>query len=191
MKNFSDYRKIKPIATSIAKDEMIFNPNTLEIIKNNIKNNIAPSQFYINGNVFESDMIVDGKNIMNKKNTTKNMETPDLSLPLTDILNVYNIDNYDELLLIIKDLIKNNSPKYTIYRLVNLYTRAFFNDNKNTHNALIKILKIIFPDFNIEDKIYIEFLNNWFKNHNEDDFELNLCGDFKKFLGNKYGTKTK
>jgi hypothetical protein len=108
------------------------------------------------------------------------MEIPDLSLPITDILNVYNIDTYDELIKELKNLIAKDKPESTIYRIVNMYTRLFFDNLKNNKASLIKIFKIIFENDKLNEQKTTEFLNKWFEENNKDKFNLNICYDFKK-----------
>jgi hypothetical protein len=124
------------------------------------------------------------------------MEIPDLSLPLTDILNIYDIDTYDELIDLIKNLLFNDTSEYTIYRLVNIYTRIYYDDLKKTNNSLIKIFKLIFnsdatnhsqiSNYKIDDNKLSSFINKWFRKNNKDNFNLNICEDVKNFLSNKY-----
>ena len=70
------------------------------------------------------------------------MEIPDLSLPLSDILNIYNVDTFEELFELIKNLLFNNESEYTIFRLVDTYTRIFYDDLKKTNKSLIKIFQL-------------------------------------------------
>jgi hypothetical protein len=112
------------------------------------------------------------------------METPDLSLPLTDILNIYEIDNYDELLNEIKKLISNNDSEDTIFRIVNIYTRIFFDNLRKNSSSLIKLFKIIFEDTKINEIKTKKFLNNWFEKNKNTNFYFNICKDYKNFLSN-------
>jgi len=120
------------------------------------------------------------------KTTSQFMEIPDLSLPLTDILNIYDIDTYEELISQIKKLIFDEKSKFTIYRLVNTYVRIFFDDLKKTSNSLIKILKIIFDNYKISDEKLLIFLKKWFQKNDKNNFNMNICEDVKYFLSNKY-----
>jgi hypothetical protein len=191
MKKFSDYRKIKATSLSINPNDTIIHPNTLKIYRNDNNFNVVASQFFIQDDTL--GVLEESKKTLNitKEEYVRNMAIPNLALPLTDLLNIYNIDNYDELIYVIKKKLNSNEPKYTIYRIVNLYVKLFFNDLKNINKTLIRILSIVFSDFKLDDKIYIEFLNNWFKKHNEEEFDLNICRDFKNFLSNEYGHTTK
>ena len=191
MKKFSDYRQIKASSLSINPNNTIIHPNTLKIYRNDNDVDVVASQFFIQDN--NLNVVEESKKTtpITKEEYIRNMVIPNLALPLTDLLNIYDIDNYDELIYVLKKKINSNEPKYTIYRIVNLYTRTFFDDLKNINKTLVRILTIVFPDFKLDDKIYLEFLNNWFKNHNQEEFDLNICRDFKNFLSNKYGHKNK
>lgn len=191
MKKFSDYKKIKAASLTINPNDTIIHPNTLKIYRNDNDFDVVASQFFIKNN--NLTVLEESKKTtpITKEEYIRNMVMPNLALPLTDLLNIYDIDNYDELIYVLKKKINSNESKYTIYRIVNLYVRVLFQDLKKVNKTLIRILSIVFPDFKLDDKIYIEFLNNWFKKHNEEEFDLNICRDFKNFLGNEYGHKSK
>ena len=90
----------------------------------------------------------------------------------------------------------NDTSEYTIYRLVNIYTRIYYDDLKKTNNSLIKIFKLIFnsdatnhsqiSNYKIDDNKLSSFINKWFRKNNKDNFNLNICEDVKNFLSNKY-----
>lgn len=197
MKKFSDNRKIKIFGDIIEKDTSTIHVNELVIMGPSDYNKYQTQFFINNSNIVESVTHADKKQLV-KSNRTKSqlMEIPDLSLPLTDILNMYDVDNYEELIELIKKLLFDNAPEYTIFRLVNIYTRINYNDLKKTNNSLIKIFKLIFNKEAInhvelskykinEDKLSV-FLNKWFRNNNENKFYLNICEDVKNFLSDKY-----
>jgi len=180
MNKFSEIRKIKVLGNPVNKDKSSLHPNTLTIIGNNEEYKIVPSQFYITNNKIFVETIYTNQNI--SRDISKNMETPDLSLPLTDILNIYGIDSYDELLQEIKKLINNNKPEETIFRIINIYVRVFFDNLKKNSSSLIKIFKIVFEDIIINETKTIQFLNDWFKNNKSINFNFNICKDYKNFL---------
>ena len=199
MKKFSDNKKIKIFGDIIEKKNSGLLFNSL-IISDELKSdNIYPTQFFINNN---KSSILDYEYTNNiklvKSNRTKSqlMETPDLSLPLTDVLNIYDVDTYDELIELIKKILFDNGSIYTIFRLVNTYTRIYYNDLKKINNSLIKIFKLIFnkeatnhieiSKYKInEDKLSV-FLNKWFQKNDENKFYLNICKDVENFLSDKY-----
>ena len=90
----------------------------------------------------------------------------------------------------------NNESEYTIFRLVNTYTRIYYDDLKKTNNSLIKIFKLIFnndatnhselSNYKINDDKLSSFLKKWFEENNKDNFNLNISEDVKNFLSNKY-----
>jgi len=185
MKRFSDKRIIKQISNNpLKKGASGIHPLTLEISKNNEKYNIVATQFYLGDNKsFEIHSSETNKNIIKSRNDKDNMLYPDLSLPMTDYLNIYNIDSYDELIISLKKMIDKDEPEATIFRIVNLYVRIEFNELKKINNSLIKIFKIIFNNKKVEDSEFIKnFLKKWFDKNDKDDFILNICNDFKNYL---------
>jgi hypothetical protein len=197
MKRFSDVRKIKIFGDIINRNENFLLPNSLlegTLIDDNIQ---YPTQFFIsNSNLKENENANNKQLIKSNRTYSQLMEIPDLSLPLTDILNIYDIDTYDELIDLIKKLLFNDTSEYTIYRLVNIYTRIYYDDLKKTNNSLIKIFKLIFnsdatnhsqiSNYKIDDNKLSSFINKWFRKNNKDNFYLNICEDVKNFLSNKY-----
>lgn len=178
MSKFSELRKIKPLGNPLNKNETSYHPITLQIVTNEKDYKFFPSQFFIDGNRLKKDYTSTDTKL--SRSTNKNMEIPDLSLPITDILNVYNIDTYDELIKELKNLIAKDKPESTIFRIVNMYTRLFFDNLKNNKASLIKIFKIIFENDKLNEQKTTEFLNKWFEENNKDKFNLNICYDFKK-----------
>ena len=85
---------------------------------------------------------------------------------------------YDELIRELKKMDNQN----TMFRLVNIYNRLFFDTLKKNNSSLIKIFKIIFPDEKINEEKTNSFLNKWFENNKKDTFNLNICKDYKNFL---------
>jgi hypothetical protein len=197
MKRFSDVRKIKIFGDIINRNDNFLLPNSLlegTLIDDNIQ---YPTQFFINNSNLKEHENANNKQLIKSNRTySQLMEIPDLSLPLTDILNIYDIDTYDELIDLIKKLLFNNTSEYTIFRLVNTYTRIYYDDLKKTNNSLIKMFKLIFnneatshseiSNYKINDDKLSSFINKWFRKNNKDNFNLNICEDIKNFLSNKY-----
>ena len=197
MKRFSDVRKIKIFGDIINRNENFLLPNSLlegTLIDDNIQ---YPTQFFISNSKLKENENANNKQLIKSNRTySQLMEIPDLSLPLTDILNIYDIDTYDELIDLIKKLLFNNTSEYTIFRLVNTYTRIYYDDLKKTNNSLIKMFKLIFnneatshseiSNYKINDDKLSSFINKWFRKNNKDNFNLNICEDVKNFLSNKY-----
>jgi hypothetical protein len=197
MKRFSDVRKIKIFGDIIEKEKTGFMPNTLLLNRNTENNNFYPTQFFLNDSKLSEIEFANSKQLVKSNRTISElMEIPDLSIPLTDVLNIYNIDTYDELIDLIKKLLFNNAPEYTIFRLVNTYTRIYYDDLKKINNSLIKMFKLIFnneatnhtelSNYKINDDNLSSFLKKWFEKNNKDSFYLNICEDVKNFLSNKY-----
>ena len=197
MKRFSDVRKIKIFGDIINRNDNFLLPNSLlegTLIDDNIQ---YPTQFFINNSNLKENENANNKQLIKSNRTySQLMEIPDLSLPLTDILNIYDIDTYDELIDLIKKLLFNNTSEYTIFRLVNTYTRIYYDDLKKTNNSLIKMFKLIFnneatshseiSNYKINDDKLSSFINKWFRKNNKDNFNLNICEDIKNFLSNRY-----
>ena len=197
MKRFSDVRKIKIFGDIINRNDNFLLPNSLlkgTLYDDNIQ---YPTQFFINNSNLKENENANNKQLIKSNRTySQLMEIPDLSLPLTDILNIYDIDTYDELIDLIKKLLFNNTSEYTIFRLVNTYTRIYYDDLKKTNNSLIKMFKLIFnneatshseiSNYKINDDKLSSFINKWFRKNNKDNFNLNICEDVKNFLSNKY-----
>lgn len=197
MKRFSDDRKIKISGDVIKSNKSLLLPNSLR--QSNRTDDIIkyPTQFFIKNLNLKETMDINNKQLIKSNRTYSQLiEIPDLSLPLTDILNIYDIDTYDELIDLIKKLLFNDTSEYTIYRLVNIYTIIYYNDLKKTNNSLIKIFKLIFnsdatnhskiSNYKIDDNKLSSFINKWFRKNNKDNFNLNICEDVKNFLSNKY-----
>ena len=200
MKRFSDVRKIKIFGDIIKSNKSLLLPNSLR--QSNITDDIIkyPTQFFIKNLNLKETMDINNKQLIKSNRTYSQLiEIPDLSLPLTDILNIYDIDTYDELIDLIKKLLFNNTSEYTIFRLVNTYTRIYYDDLKKTNNSLIKIFKLIFnseatnhsqiSNYKIDDNKLSSFINKWFRKNNKDNFNLNICEDVKNFLSNKYESR--
>lgn len=196
MKRFSDVRKIKIFSDVLKKGETYIAINTLEKIKITCDDNIYQTQFFIDNNKLSANAKDDKQLIKSNRSYSKLMEIPDLSLPLSDILNIYNIDTFDELFELIKDLLFNNESEYTIFRLVDTYTRIFYDDLKKTNKSLIKIFKLIFNNdatnhidlslYIIDDKKLSTFIKKWLEKIDKDNFYFNISNDVKNFLSNKY-----
>ena len=180
MKRFSDSRKIKSLSNPIGKKKISIHPISLSLIINEKEENIVPSQFFIAENKTIQFLQKNDKKKTISRNLSQNMETPDLSLPLTDILNIYDIDNYDELIQKIKEMIENDSSSNTIDRIINIYTRVFFDELKKNNNTLIKIFKLMYVK--MDDNKAKTFFKKWFDSNKIDDFNLNISKDFKNFL---------
>ena len=183
MKRFSDKRIIKQISNNpLKKGKDGLHPITLETIK--ADENMIATQFFITKNKFSNYTKENDKNLVKSRNDIDNMQYPDLSLPLTDYINIYDIDTDEELFLKLKNMVNKNALEDTIFRIVNLYVRIKFKELKKINNLLIKIFKIIFKNKKLENDEFInEFIKKWFENNNEDDFKLNICNDFKNYLG--------
>ena len=188
MTSFTDKRILRQISNEpLKKGQFRMHPVTLEMIENkdSFERDLVLTQFFIE-KTEGLDFVYDTTNLKTKnyRTDTENLLIPNLSLPLSDILLIYGISNYDELI----KWLQGKHTDETIYRVVNTFTRIEFKELKKTNNRLIKILKMIFQ-IDTEEETIINFLNKWFKKKDEDDFNFNICQDFKKkFLG-KYNNE--
>jgi len=188
MTSFTDKRILRQISNEpLKKGQFKMHPITLEIIKNrdSLGRDLVLTQFSIDEkSPINFKYTSNESNTKNYRTDTENLLIPNLSLPLSDILLIYGISNYDELI----KWLQGKHTDETIYRVVNTFTRIEFKELKKTNNRLIKILKMIFQ-IDTEEETIINFLNKWFKKKDEDDFNFNICQDFKKkFLG-KYNNE--
>ena len=190
MTSFTDKRILRQISNEpLKKGQIRMHPITLEAMEN--KDPLGRDTLFTQFSINKDDPLIFNYDTSNDVNTkkyrtdTENLLIPTLSLPLSDILLIYDISNYDEL---IKWLQGKHSDE-TIYRVVNTFTRIEFKELKKTNNRLIKILKIIFDFDNIKEDSINNFLNKWFKEKDEDDFNLNICEDFKKKFLSKYNNE--
>ena len=185
MKRFSDKRQIKQISSNpLKQNETQIHPLTLEILKNNENKNIVLTQFWLSNEDNDSNLLKvtfqNNKHLVKSRSDKDNMEIPNLSLPLDNVLHIYGINNYDELITKIEE---NKSNTKTIYRLINIFTRIEFDELKKFNNSLIKIFKLVFENKKLDDEFIKKFLKKWFQGKSKDDFFLNICIDFENFLG--------
>ena len=182
MKRFSDKRQIKQISSNpLRQNETQIHPLTLELLKNNENKNVVLTQFWLEN---DSDLLKvtfqNNKHLVKSRSDKDNMEIPNLSLPLDNVLKIYGINNYNELILKIEE---DKSNIKTIYRLINIFTRIEFDELKKINNSLIKIFKLVFENKKLDDEFIKKFLKKWFQEKSKDDFFLNICNDFENFLG--------
>lgn len=179
MKSFSDKRQLKQVIKNPLKhNERELHPITLQLLKNNENKKVVLTQFWLNNknDDFEITTLQNNKNLIKSRSDSENMEIPNLSLPLDNILSMYEIDNFNDLI----DKIEFIKEPKTINRLINIFTRLEFDELKKINNSLIKIFKIVHK--NVDDEFIKKFLKKWFLNKSKDDFFLNICEDFEKYI---------
>jgi hypothetical protein len=184
MSNFSDKRKLIIFDDSGNNNNINFDPFLFTF-----KLSDGPdynTQFYIEDNILNKYINKSKlKNVEIKiQDYNKHIHNPDFSLPDDNILFFYNINNYDDLIIKISELAKEENNNYTIFRIVSLYISIQYEILKKDNNTLIKILKIIFKR-NINDNKIGLFINEWFSTHDIDSFDLDICKDFDKFFSNQ------
>lgn len=178
-------RKIKNIGFDIKKNEQFLNPNTLEIVKNN-GDVYYPTKYYI-----QEDNIM---NVIKKKNsetisnelTNKYMLYPYTIISYDQLLNIYNINTYDDLVMIVENYINDNKSFISINRIINIWIRNNFDDLKNKYNILIKLYISLFEKYYSNKKIsedrIKDIIKEWFKKNKSSNFDLNLGKEIIKNL---------
>ena len=95
MKRFSDVRKIKIFGDIVEKEKTGFMPNTLLLNRNTENTSFYPTQFFLNDSKLSEIEFANNRQLVKSKRTVSElMEIPDLSIPLTDILNIYNTNHF-------------------------------------------------------------------------------------------------
>lgn len=186
-------RIIKNISNYIKPHESNLHPNTLHIIVNNDKElNMCASKLHLEDNKFENTSFkCTNTNIGELVNL---LSIPSVIVNYDYILDVYNIESINDLLLFIKTSINTNNSFNFINRCVNAWIRINYNDLITSYKILLKINYIIFNFFFkyliISKKIFYKdlkkFIPYWFENNNNNDFNLNLAIEIKKYLDKKY-----
>ena len=179
-------KNLKNIGNKIKKDEFYIHPNTLNIIKNNEKNDICPTKYYIyNNNKLNTTTKINCKQ-KNNNEISKFMLYPSTIINYNEILNIYDIVSFDDLFNNIKNLIQDNKTFETINRILNCWIKNNFDDLKKKNNILINIYLYIFnkyyPKINIKELYLTNEINKWFNSQKKYDFNINLGDEIIKNL---------
>jgi hypothetical protein len=188
--SLKDNRKIKKYIIKLKKDEIKFNPLTLDynMNENEDGDDIYITRYFFDKNKeFRYDTL---EKINDNYDEKKFMLTPSLLIPTSELLKIYNVTDIKE--FIISNLDNNNFSH--INRILNCWIRENFNDLKKNNNILIdiyyKLFSIFFKNIDIEKKVFIKefkhFLDRWFMKKTINTFNINLGNDFEKYLSNKY-----
>lgn len=168
------------------KSEMYLDPLILQIQKKKSKDYITQFSFDKNMNLINYS---DKPN----KNYDDFMRMPSLLIPYTEILKLYNIDNLNDMI----DYINLNLETKlfdSINRILNCWIRLNFNylkkNNKILLNIYYKIFNHYYPNIITDEKIFnkkcSDYINDWFKNKNENSFFSNLGNNLKNYLTTIY-----
>lgn len=169
-KNSKDYSifKLKP-------GEISLHPLSMNHIENNTNDNICLTKFKINKNNKKvTDIKYNYNCVYNLDNYSKIMYIPPVGISYNDLLILYDIDDIDSLIRWINHNDKQNI--YTISRVINSWIKQNFNLVNKYPDILIKIIKILYSDDELEKFDEKLFVKEWLKK-NKDIFYLNFIDD--------------
>ena len=180
-------KKIKNLGYEVEKNEYYLDPNTLNLIENPVNYNIYPTKYFFENNKIENNKIVYNK-IENNKNSNEDMHKymlyPHTIISYFEILNIYNINSFDDLFNTLKNIIEDTNNFSFINRIINIWIKNNFEDLKRKNKILIilynYVLDHFYPNNNISEKLLEKYINNWFNNNEVDNFTLNLCKEILK-----------
>jgi len=185
-------RIIKNISNAIKPSDYVLDPNTLQFILNKSEFNICASKLYLEDNIFKNI----SQNCTNKTigELVKLLSIPSIIINYDSILDIYNIESVNDLILFIKKSIKADNTFNFINRCINAWIRTNYTDLIKSYKILLKINYIVFNFyFNyliISKKIFYKdvkkFISYWFENNNNNNFDFNLAIEIKKYLDKKY-----
>lgn len=187
-------RKLKPIGNIIKPGELYLHPVTLELRKNDLKDNFIAIQPYYNpkNNTFEYEYKEKLLLNQNKVDLQKFMSLPYLNLDINYMLHLYNINEIDELLLWLDKQINNNAEYNFINRLLNIWIKYNYDNLQKNNDILVSIYNKIgtkywtkhikkYDQKELESKIK-KFISEWINNIQVDDFFFDLGNDLKKYF---------
>jgi hypothetical protein len=178
-----DYRQIKCLGNSIDTNEFYLHPITLKIAKNVSTHKICPTGFYYKNGKLETHIRTNFDPNLSNKDIQSYMALPYLNLSIEYMLNIYNIEvsdtlSIDSLMNQIDKMIQTDKKFETINRIINIWISYNFKELKENNNILVSIYKKLsskyFPEKKLNNDELTTIINNWFKSHNMDDFQLNL-----------------
>lgn len=196
-KKYFNKRKLKCIGNCISKkNESYLHPISLQIIKFDKGDSICPSKFHYDENKKTHSWHTNCKNEKTDiENIKKFMVLPYLSLSLQQFLETYKIYSVDDLIDWIDNKIKNEYTYEHINRIINVWIKQNFSILISNSNILNEIYFKIFKNYwnlNIKDKHFnketSQYVKNWIKEKDNEDFEFNLGNDLKNYLSKKYGS---
>jgi hypothetical protein len=175
-------KKNKNLGYEIEKNQFFLNPITLQLEQNITKSNVCPTKFFFENNQIKNTKIDCNKN--SNEDIHKYMLYPHTIISYFEILNLYNINSFDDLYNIIKNIIEENNNFIFIHRIINIWIKNNFDDLKNKNKILIKLYIYIFehfyPNNEISEKMLQKYINDWFTNNKSNNFYLNLGEEILK-----------
>jgi len=188
-------RKIKCIGECVKAGNYFIHPITLLQIKDN-QNKICPVKPYSQDNKLRYHDKCSSKDEAKISDIVKFMSIPYLNLNSYELINIYKINNVDDLIKFITKSIDINKPFRHMNRILNAWIKQNYNDLKHNNNILKDIYFKLYQkywrkDLKIKDSKIIEeiskFVKYWINKKSPEDFYFNLAENLKKFLYKKYG----
>lgn len=196
-KKYFNKRKLKCIGNCISKKgESYLHPISLQIIQIDEGESICPSKFHYDDSKKNHSWHTNcQKETVSIENIRKFMVLPYLSLSLQQFLETYKIYFIDDLIKWIDDKINNEYTYEHINRILNVWIKQNFSILISNSNILTGIYFKIFKNYwkiKINDKKFnketSEYVKNWIKEKDNEEFEFNLGNDLKNYLSKKYGS---
>jgi len=196
-KKYFNKRKLKCIGNCISKKgESYLHPISLQIIQIDEGESICPSKFHYDDSKKNHSWHTNcQKETVSIENIRKFMVLPYLSLSLQQFLETYKIYSIDDLTKWIDDKINNEYTYEHINRILNVWIKQNFSILISNSNILTEIYFKIFKNYwkiKINDKNFnketSEYVKNWIKEKDNEEFEFNLGNDLKNYLSKKYGS---
>ena len=165
------------IGECFVKGEKALHPITLEVLINNGKEKLCPSQPYVED--FNNEKEIVNAVVCTKKKTPAYQEiedfmiTPEIKFNPDTFLNLYNIYNFYSAIIWAKNNLEQNTPILSILRNLNLSWKLYYKNIKKISDETIDIYILIF------DKINKDFLKLKF-----DSKKKYMTKSLKKFLIN-------
>lgn len=176
--------KVKP-------GDKFLHPITLEIITNTSKMDVCASDLRLKDGNNYSDISrhisSNNSNILSANEIQKYMALPYVRFSESTILSMYNINTIDSLINWVKAMIKKDKLFSYVNRIINIWIYVNHETIVNNNNILIILYKTInkhYYKIEIDDEDLREYIHEWFKTKNSNDFIFNLGLDilnkFKK-----------
>lgn len=196
-KKYFSKRKVKCIGNCISKKgDAYLHPISLEIITIDKGPSICPSKFhYDKNNKIHTWNTQCNNESVSTENLRKFMVLPYLSLSLKQFIESYKIYTVDDLINWIDENINNDNGYKHINRIINVWCKLNFSILITDSNILTNIYFKIYKKFwkiKINEKQFKKetenFVKDWFKQKDNEEFNFNLGNDLKKYLSKKYGS---
>jgi hypothetical protein len=188
IRNYSDNKDI----IELKPNTKILHPITSNFINtSNSDNELCLTKYYYKDNL---NILKENKCNNYDKNLYKTyLYTPPIGLSYIDLLNIYNINNIDDLTDWVNNNLDNDLSYLTINRILNSWIYYNLNVLKKYNKILIDIyFKIIIKinfEFNYKENIKENinyYINYWINKYNEKLYNFNLLEYLLLYLEKKY-----